>query len=104
MPQNTLQGLQGLTATEAASVFLNALETWDETILDNAVDENLKDVMYGPDLKGSILMSVGKSFNSGNEGTTFVPYVLRLPDGREKRHNLALQKSYQGGWIVVGGL
>lgn len=104
MPQNTLQGLQGLTATEAASVFLNALGTWDETILDNAVDENLKDVMYGPDLKGSILMSVGKSFNSGNEGTTFVPYVLRLPDGREKRHNLALQKSYQGGWIVVGGL
>jgi len=49
-------------------------------------------------------LSIGESFNSGNEGIIFVPYVLRLADGSEKRHNLALQKSSQGGWIVVGGL
>lgn len=104
MPYNSLQGLNGLTATEAASAFLNALETWNLPIIDNAVDENVKNGMYEQDLKGSVLVSVGKSFTSGNEGTTFVPYTLRLPDGTQKRHNLALQKSSHGGWIVVGGL
>lgn len=104
MPHNSLQGLTGLTATEAASAFLNALETWNVSIIDNAVDENIKNGMYEQDLKGSVLVSVGKSFTSGNEGTTFVPYVLQLPNGTQKRHNLALQKSSHGGWIVVGGL
>ena len=104
MPHNSLQGLTGLTATEAASAFLNALETWNLSIIDNAVDENIKSGMYEQDLIGSVLLSVGKSFTSGNEGTTFVPYTLRLPNGTQKQHNLALQKSSQGGWIVVGGL
>lgn len=104
MPQNSIQGLKGLTATEAASAFLNALESWNASILDSAVDENMRAGMYEHELKGSVLVSVGRPFNSGNEGTTFVPYVLRLPDGTEKRHNLVLQKSSQGGWIVVGGL
>ncbi|MCM1142952.1 MAG: hypothetical protein NC453_30680, partial [Muribaculum sp.] len=104
MPHNSLQGLTGLTATEAASAFLNALEAWNTSILDNAIDENMKNEMYGQDYKGSVLVSVGKSFKSGNEGTTFVPYVLQLPNGTRKQHNLALQKSSLGGWIVVGGL
>lgn len=104
MPHNSLQGLTGLTATEAASAFLNALETWNLSIIDNAVDENVKNGMYEQDLKGSVLLSVGKSFSSGNECTTFVPYTLRLPNETQKQHNLALQKSSHGGWIVVGGL
>lgn len=104
MPRNTLQGLMGLSATEAASAFLNALETWNVSILDNVVDYNMINGIYKRDLRGAVLVSVGKSFNSGNEGTVFVPYVLQLPNGTQKRHNLALQKSNQGGWIVVGGL
>lgn len=104
MPQSSLQGFTGITATEAASAFLNALGTWNVAIIDNAVDENLKNGMHMQDLKGAVLVSVGNSFTSGNEGATFVPYVLRLPNGTQKRHNLALQNSSQGGWIVVGGL
>lgn len=104
IPQSSVRGLMGLSATEAASAFLNALETWNVSILEKAVDENIMTGMYEQDLKGSVLVSVGKSFTSGNEGTTFVPYVLQLPDGTQKRHSLALQKSSQGGWIVVGGL
>jgi len=104
MPSTALQGLNALTATEAASAFLNALETWDASIIDKAIDVNLQKSMYEKDFKGAVLVSVGSSFVSGNENTTFVPYVLRLSDGSEKRHNLALHKSSQGGWIVVGGL
>ena len=100
---DSLQGLAGLSATEAASAFLNALETWNVSIIDNVVDPNIMNV-YEQDLRGSVLVSVGKSFTSGNEGLTFVPYTLQLPNGTQKHHNLALQKNSQGGWIVVGGL
>ncbi len=100
---SSLQGLIGLSATEAASAFLNALETWNVSIIDNMVDPNIMNV-YEQDLRGSVLVSVGKSFTSGNEGLTFVPYTLQLPNGTQKQHNLALQKNGQGGWIVVGGL
>lgn len=100
---DSLQGLAGLSVTEAASAFLNALETWNVSIIDNAVDPNIMNV-YEQDLRGSVLVSVGKSFTSGNEGLTFVPYTLQLPNGTQKHHNLALQKNSQGGWIVVGGL
>lgn len=104
MSESSLPGLQGLSATEAASAFLNALETWDVSILNNALDDNMMQTLYEPELKGAVLVSVGQAFNSGNEGITFVPYHLRLPDGTMKRHNLALQKGNRGGWIVIGGL
>lgn len=104
MSRSYPEGLTGLSATEAASAFLNALETWNLSIIDSAVDENTKRGLFENDLKGSVLVSVGTSFASGNEGTTFVPYVLQLPDGTRKRHNLVLQKSSQEGWVVVGGL
>lgn len=100
---SSLQGLTGLSATEAASAFLKALETWNVSIIENTVDPNIMNV-YEQDLRGSVLVSVGKSFTSGNEGLTFVPYTLQLPNGTQKQHNLALQKNSQGGWIVVGGL
>ena len=101
---NSLQGLIGLNAAEAASAFLNALETWNMSILENTTDNNMLSAVYEKDLKGSVLVSVGKSFTSGNDGLTFVPYTLQLPNGTQKQHNLALHKNEQGGWIVVGGL
>lgn len=101
---NSPRGLAGLSATEAASAFLNALETWNVAIIENTVDYNMMNAVYKQDLNGSVLISVGKSFTSGNEGLTFVPYILQLPNGIRKQHNLAMQKNSQGGWIVVGGL
>ncbi len=101
---SALQGIMVPTATEAAFAFLNALESWNDSILNISIDENMKLTILEPDLKGAVLESVGKSFISGNEETSFVPYVLSLPDGTYKRHNLALQKTHKGGWVVVGGL
>ncbi len=104
MSNSTLQGIMVPTATEAASAFLNALEFWNDSILNISIDENMRLTILEPDLKGAVLKSVGKSFISGNEETSFVPYVLRLPDGTYKRHNLALHKTHKGGWVIVGGL
>lgn len=102
--QNTLPGLIDLTAAEAASVFLNALESWNLNLLAKAIDVNTLDAIYRNDLQGAVLDSIGHAFTSGKEGNTYIPYTLLLPDGSTKSHNLVLQKLPGGGWIVVGGL
>lgn len=104
LSQTSLQGLQGLSATEAASAFLCALEQWDTSILERAIESDVLSAIYEHEFKGAVLLSIGSPFVSGNDGTTFVPYALRLHDGSVKRHNLAMLKNQQGGWTVVGGL
>lgn len=98
------QGLLALSATEAASVLLTAFEPWDTAIINRAIEPELSDAMYKRHLQGAKLLSVGQSFESGNEEITFVPYRLKLADGSIKKHNLVLRKTPQEGWRVVGGL
>lgn len=104
LQQSSVQGLMGLTATEAASAFLSALETWNISVLERAIDLSTLDAMYRDEFQGAKLETIGNAFISGNSGNTYVPYSLRMPNGSVKHHNLVLQKSPQGGWIVIGGL
>lgn len=101
---NSLTGFKNLTATEAASVFLNALELWDVSTLEKAIDTDILETFYRKEFHGAVLDSVGHAFTSGKEGNTYVPYTLVMMDGSTKSHNLVLQKTASGGWIVVGGL
>lgn len=101
---NSLSGLKNLTATEAASAFLNALELWDVSILEKAIDTDILETLYRKEFQGAVLDSVGQAFTSGIEGNTYVPYTLFMLDGSTKKHNLVLQKTANGGWIVIGGL
>lgn len=102
--EHRLHGLSGLSAEEAASTVLNAFSKWNREIIDSVFDPSVADAVYKEHLCGSSLVSVGVAFQSGDEDDTFVPYTLRLKNGMMKRHNLVLQKSDTGGWIVVGGL
>lgn len=104
IPQNSLEGLTGLTATEAASVFLNGLETWNVNVLGRAVEADVLEAFYRKEFQGAVLGSIGYAFTSGKEGNFYVPYTLLMPDGSTKRHNLVLDSLPGGGWIVVGGL
>lgn len=97
-------GLKGLNAEEAASTILNSFTEWNERIIDKVIFREVSDIAYRDRFKGSKLISIGKSFTSGNGNSVFVPYTLILPDGSLQRHNIALQKTEYGGWIVVGGL
>ncbi|MDE5876097.1 MAG: hypothetical protein K2H47_01100 [Muribaculaceae bacterium] len=102
--ENQLTGLSGLTAEEAASAVLNAFTDWNCDILDKAIHPAVSQTLYHDHFYGSVLISIGQAFSSGNNNTTFVPYRLRLNDGTVQSHNLALQQSDTGGWIVTGGL
>lgn len=102
--ENQPVGLNGLSAEEAATAVLNAFTDWDEAILDRAMIHELSDAAYREQFSGAKLISIGRSFTSGSGYSTFVPYTLKLHDGTMQRHNIALQKTDSGGWIVVGGL
>lgn len=102
--ENQPVGLKGLSAEEAATTILNAFTDWDEAILNKVMMKELSDLTYKGKFTGSRLISIGHSFTSGTGNSIFVPYTLELRDGTMQRHNIALQKTYYGGWIVVGGL
>ena len=97
-------GLKDLSAEETASAVLNAFADWDVTILDQVMIPEISEAVYREQYSGSKLISIGQSFTSGSGNTVFVPYTLRLRSGSVHRHNVALQKTDTGGWIVVGGL
>lgn len=101
---NQLVGLKDLSAEEAATTILNAFTDWNETILDRVMMKDVSDVTYKEKFRGSRLISIGQSFTSGTGNSIFVPYTLELRDGTKQRHNIALQKTDYGGWIVAGGL
>ena len=102
--ENHPVGLKGLSAEEAATAVLNAFTDWDEAILDRAMIHEVSVAAYKEQFSGAKLISIGRSFTSGSGHSTFVPYTLKLRDGTEQRHNIALQRTDSGGWIVVGGL
>lgn len=102
--ENQSAGLKGLSAEEAATAVLNAFTDWDEAILDRAMIHEVSDAAYKEQFSGAKLISIGRSFTSGSGHSTFVPYTLKLRDGTMQRHNIALQRTDSGGWVVVGGL
>lgn len=102
--ENQLVGLTGLSAEEAALIVLNAFVNWDNSILDKVMPREISDIAYKEKFSGSRLISIGRSFTSGTGRTIFIPYTLELRNGSIHRHNIALQETYSGGWIVTGGL
>lgn len=102
--ENQLVGLTGLSAEESALIVLNAFANWDSSILDKVMPREISDIAYKEKFSGSRLISIGRSFTSGTGRTIFIPYTLELRYGSIHRHNIALQETYSGGWIVTGGL
>ena len=83
---------------------LNAFADWDNSVLDKVMMRAVSDITYREKFSGSRLVSIGHSFTSGTSNSIFVPYTLELRDGSIHCHNIALQETYSGGWIVTGGL
>ena len=102
--ENQLVGLTGVSAEEAALIILNAFVNWDNSILDKVMPREVSDIAYKDKFSGSRLISIGRSFTSGTGHSIFVPYTLELRNGSIHRHNIALQETDSGGWIVTGGL
>ena len=102
--ENQPEGLKGFSAEEAASAVLNAFENWNDSILAKVMIPEIYNTVYRENYHGSKLISIGRSFISGLGNSIFVPYTLELRDKTIQRHNIALQKTDSGGWVVVGGL
>lgn len=103
--QTSLTGIPGLDVREAASVFLNALSTWDTGILYKFLSPVDAEKVYRPVYEGARILTLGTPFQSGcNSHLMFVPYTLRLRDGRILKMNLAMAKYSENAWSFDGGL
>lgn len=98
--------LAGISAREAATRILKAMNSWDETLLDEAfcyygtqVRELLKSVY-----KGAVILSVDKPVRSGDYAGVFVPCEILRADGKSDRLMMALRNDNpEKSWIVDGG-
>ncbi|MDE6360590.1 MAG: hypothetical protein K2L39_05130 [Muribaculaceae bacterium] len=97
-------GLAGLGPEEAASVFLDALRSWDTSVIGKAIDLSVADKLYRDEFSGAVLTGIGPSFRSGKGESVFVPYRLKMPDGSVRSHNLSVTQNSVGAWVVTGGL
>ena len=89
------------TPREAALAFLEgaAAQDWQRVATVWKVDDRLKQA-YG----GIQVVSVGEPFRSGAYAGWFVPYEIRMPGGRIKKHNLAVRNDNpQQRFILDGG-
>lgn len=103
--QTSFPGIPGLDAREAASVFLNALYTWDTGILYKFLSPIEAENVYRPEYEGAKILTLGTPFQSGsNSHLMFVPYTLRLKDGRIVKMNLVMAKYSDDTWSFDGGL
>lgn len=89
---------------DAAAYFFESLakERWEDVLAVypmTRVDDIVKRI-YG----GLEVVSIGEPFRSGLYRGYFVPYEVKLRDGRTKKHNLALRNDNpQQRWMVDGG-
>ena len=89
------------TSRDAALAFLEgaACEDWQRVASVYRVEDKLKRYFDGIQV-----FSVGEAFRSGTYPGWFVPYEIRWPNGRSKRHNLAVRNDNpQHRFIVDGG-
>lgn len=93
--------LKNAAPEEAARIILQSMEKWDEAIL-KPVFGNVHNVMRKY-FKGTKLLKVGKSFQEGSTNKYFIPYTIRLTDGKVRDGNMVLQNR-KGVWIFDGGL
>jgi hypothetical protein len=91
------------TAKEAALAFFEGMadRNWDRvlTVYPYAsLDDRIKSA-YG----GLQVISIGEPFQSGLYRGWFVPYEIRTPDGRIKKHNLAVRNDNRAGRFRLDG-
>lgn len=98
--------LTGISAREAATRILTAMNVWDGTLLDEAFH------YYGTQgraaleaaYKGIAVVAIGRPVRSGNYAGLFVPCEIRYPDGRQGKLMMALRNDNpEKSWVVDGG-
>jgi outer membrane lipoprotein-sorting protein len=100
-------GIPGISSEEAARRLFKAWnkEEW------KTVEQLMPGFMNSPDAEqakkefgGLMIVSIGKSFKSGQYPGEFVPYEVRLKSGISRKMNLALRCDNRGKrWWVDGG-
>jgi outer membrane lipoprotein-sorting protein len=100
-------GISGISSEEAARRFFEAWNKEEWKTIDqlmpgflNSTDAETAKKEFG----GLMIVSIGKSFKSGQYPGEFVPYEVKLKSGISRKMNLALRCDNKGKrWWVDGG-
>ena len=93
-----------ISAEAAVEKMFRALNTSDmarlRVILSNSSIPNILEKY-----RGCSAISIGTSFKSGTYNGVFVPCKIRMPDGKTRKHPIALKKdAMYNSWVVDGGM
>ncbi len=93
-----------ISAEAAVEKMFRALNTGDmarlRVILSNSSIPNILEKY-----RGCSAISIGTSFKSGTYNGVFVPCKIRMPDGKTRKHPIALKKdAMYNSWVVDGGM
>ena len=95
--------LTGVSSKEAARLVFTALANKNIEPVKEAF--GYWDKMIIKKFYGLELLELGEAFKSGRYPGEFVPYKIKLPDGKIKTHNIALRNDNKNKvWMVDGGL
>ena len=94
----------GITPEQAAQMIFSAVENNDiEQVKEAFGYYDIDKILEG--YKGLRLIRLGKSFKSGSYPGVFVPYEVRMPNGKIVKHNLALRNDNPNKeWMIDGGI
>ncbi|WP_295935531.1 hypothetical protein [uncultured Alistipes sp.] len=93
-----------ISAGEAAQIIADAINDGNvESVKEAFVSYNFAHIRKMFD--GAKIIKQGKPFRSGDYVGTFIPYVMKHPDGKIEKWNLALRNDNRNKeWVVDGGI
>lgn len=101
-------GIAGITSEEATKRFFVGCQTEDwktvRQLIPGFANFIQLELIVKAEYGGLTIISLGKSFKSGQYPGEFVPYSIRLKSGNIKKMNLALRRDNpEKKWVVDGG-
>ena len=94
----------GITPEEAARIIFSAVESNEKEFVKEAFTYyDIDKIFQG--YRGVKLIRLGSSFKSGSYPGVFVPYEVKLANGKIVKHNLALRNDNPNKeWVIDGGI
>jgi len=97
--------MTNISAKEAAEKIFNALHNKDLTPVKESFQGYSENVLKMTNLWGLEVLEIGEPFKSGEYIGEFVPYKIKLSNGRVKQHNLAIRNDNKNKvWVIDGGI
>jgi len=97
--------MTNISAKQAAEKIFNALHNKDLTPVKESFQGYSESALKMAGFWGLEVLEIGEPFKSGEYVGEFVPYKVKLSNGKIKQHNLAIRNDNKNKvWVIDGGI